>query len=126
MPGQERLYCLGGCLFGDGKLTRPHHEDWRLGRTPYLERVIQLNLTQINEVCRAIHASARKGKLKASWTSYVKWGKGGRPPLRFTKSGNAELERHWATHYLHARAVHRDGPDSEALQGVPSPSVPTS
>jgi len=65
-----------------------------------MERVIQLNLSQINVVCRAIHASAQRGRLKPSWTAYVKWGKGGRPPLRFTKSGDATLERHWATHYL--------------------------
>lgn len=83
-----------------GKLSRKNHEDWRMGRVPYLERVIELNLAQINAICLAIHASARRGKLKPSWTAYVKHGKDGRPPLRFTKSGDAKLERHWATHYL--------------------------
>jgi len=37
-----------------------------MGRVPYLERVIEMNLLQINVVCRAIHASARSGKLKPS------------------------------------------------------------
>ncbi|MSU63836.1 MAG: hypothetical protein EXS31_15790 [Pedosphaera sp.] len=83
-----------------GKLSRKNHEDWRMGRVPYLERVIELNLSQINSVCRAIHESARRGKLKPNWTAYVKWGKGERPPLRFTKSGDPYLERQWATHYL--------------------------
>jgi hypothetical protein len=83
-----------------GKLSRTNHEDWRMGRVPFLERVLELNLSQINVVCRAIHASARRGQLKPSWTAYVKWGKGGRPPLRFTKSGDPKLERAWATHYV--------------------------
>lgn len=65
------------------KLTRKDHEDWRRGRVPYLERVIKLNLAQINVVCRAIHASARRGKLKPSWTAHVRWGKDDRP--RFPK-----------------------------------------
>ena len=101
-----------------GKLTRESHEDWRHGRIPYLEKVIQLNLSQINAVCRAVHASARKGKLKGRWTAYVKWGKGGRPPLRFTKTGSPELERLWATHYLHPRL---NGPRPETSQGGAGP-----
>ena len=88
-----------------GKLSRKNHEDWRRGRLPYLERVIELNLAQIKAVCRAIHASAQRGRLKPSWTAYVKWGKGGRSPLRFTKSGDPHLERLWAVHYLHPTLV---------------------
>ncbi len=83
-----------------GRLSRQDYDAWRHGRVPYLERVITLNLSQINEACRTVHANSRKGGLKASWTAYVKRGKGSRPPLRFTKSGNAVLERQWATHYL--------------------------
>jgi hypothetical protein len=83
-----------------GKLEAKDWEDWRRGRVPYLERVIRVNLSQINAVCRAVHASARRGNLKPSWTAYVKWGKGARPPLRFTKSGDPHLERAWATRYV--------------------------
>jgi hypothetical protein len=83
-----------------GKLEAKDWEDWRRGRVPYLERIIRLNLNQINAVCRAVHASARRGNLKPSWTAYVRWGKGPRPPLRFTKSGDPQLERAWATRYI--------------------------
>lgn len=83
-----------------GKLDPKDLQNWRLGQVPYLERVIRMNLSQINTVCRAIHTSARHGKLKPSWTAYVRWGKGGRPALRFTKSGDPKLEQAWATHYL--------------------------
>lgn len=83
-----------------GKLDAKQWEDWRRGRVPYLERVIRLNLTQITAVCRAVHASARRGNLRPSWTAYVRSGKGPRPPLRFTKSGDPSLERAWATRYV--------------------------
>ena len=99
--GRKRFIALVDVFLELGRLTHAAHEDWRLGRVGCLEKVIQLNLSQINVVCQTIHASARQGKLKGSWTSYVKWGKGARTPLRFTKSGAPELERRWATHYLH-------------------------
>jgi len=83
-----------------GKMDAKKWDEWRRGRVPYLERVIRLNLSQINAVCRAVHASARRGNLKPSWTAYVRWGKGPRPPLRFTKSGEPNLERAWATRYI--------------------------
>ena len=88
---------------GMGKLEGMDREDWRRGRVPYLERVIRLNLNQINAVCRAVHASARRANLKPSWTAYVKWGKGARTRLRFTKSGDPHLERAWATRHVRTR-----------------------
>lgn len=102
-----------------GKLTRQGYEDWRMGRIPFLERAIQVNLSQINVICLAVHKSAAKGKLKASWTAYMKWGKGKSTPLRFTRSGDPHLEKQWATHYLHPqpkreKAVPPSGPTSAA------------
>jgi hypothetical protein len=85
---------------GLGALSDADLEAWRRREVPYLEAVIRMNLAQINAVCRAVHASARRGKLKPSWTAYMSWGKGARVPLRFTKSGNETIERAWATHYL--------------------------
>lgn len=86
-----------------GKLEASQWDQWRRGQVPYLERVIRLNLSQIKAVCRAVQASARRGNLKPSWTAYVKWGKGARIPLRFTKSGDPHLERVWATRYVHSQ-----------------------
>lgn len=83
-----------------GKLDAGQWEEWRRGRVPYLERVIGLNLSQIHAVCRAVQASVRQGNLKPRWTAYVRWGKGARTPLRFTKSGDPHLERVWATRHV--------------------------
>jgi hypothetical protein len=36
----------------------------------------------------------------ASQTAYVKWGQGRRTPRRFTKTGDAALERMYARHFV--------------------------
>jgi hypothetical protein len=87
-----------------GKLTPEACQTWRKGEVPYLEQVIDLNLAQITTVCRAIRSSAGRGGLKASWTAYLSSGETPRHTLRFTKSGDPAMERHWATHYLRAKA----------------------
>src|SRR5260221_210021 len=38
--------------------------------------------------------------LRASETAYVRWTKGQRPPLRFSKSGNARIEKAYRTHWV--------------------------
>jgi hypothetical protein len=83
-----------------GKLSREGYKRWRFRQVPFLERVLQGNLAQLNALLRAVQANSAKGKLKASWTSYMFWGKGKRQPLRFSKSGDPNLERVYATHYL--------------------------
>ncbi len=103
-----------------GHLSKKQHDDWRMGRVAYLEQIIALNLNKITAICRAIHASAARGKLKPSWTAYVKWGKGARTPLRFTKSGDPKLERLWATHYLMPKFIN----DPAGPQGASHPVQP--
>jgi hypothetical protein len=85
-----------------GRLEAKHWNEWRRGQVPYLEQVIRLNLSQIKVACQAVQANSRRGNLKPSWTAYVKWGKGTRTPLRFTKSGDPHLERVWATRFVGA------------------------
>jgi len=102
-----------------GKLDPKHWDDWRRGRVPYLERVIRLDLSQINAVCRAVQASARRGNLKRSGTAYLKWGRGPRTPLRFTKSGDPHLERSWATRHVRTqpRSAKADA-TAESAKGI--------
>jgi hypothetical protein len=83
-----------------GKLSREDYERWRFRKVPFLERVIQGNLAKINTVLRAVRSNSARGKMIASWTAYMSWGKGKREPLRFSKSGDPNLERAYATHYL--------------------------
>jgi len=43
---------------------------------------------------------ASKQGLKPSWTDYRKWGKGRKHRLQFSKSGNENVERAYATHFV--------------------------
>jgi hypothetical protein len=44
--------------------------------------------------------TAREMTLKESYTAYMSWGKGTKRPLRFSKSGDSQVERHYSTHYV--------------------------
>ena len=83
-----------------GLLTRERLEDWRRGRTPYLERVIDCNLKRLSRLLRILRFHAHDLNLKPSWTAYVRWGKGPRHRLRFTKTGDPKLEEAYATHLV--------------------------
>jgi len=83
-----------------GWLSPTGLEDWRFGRVNYLERVIRCNLTRLSRFLRILGFHCHDLKLTASQTAYVKGGKGRRTPLRFTKTGDAALERVYARHFL--------------------------
>jgi hypothetical protein len=81
-------------------LDREQLEDWRRGRTPYLERVIKCNLTRLSRLLRILRFHAHDLNLKPSWTAYMRWGKGPKQRLRFTKTGDEKLEQIYATHLV--------------------------
>ena len=56
-------------------LTRANLEDWRFGRVPFLERVIQCNLTRLSRLLRVFRFHAHDLNLKPSSTAYMRWGK---------------------------------------------------
>ena len=87
-------------LVGMGLLDPAKLEDWRFGRVPYLERVIDCNLTRLSRLLRILRFHAHDLKLVPSTTVYVRWGKGPRPRLRFTKTGDAKLEEAWSRHFV--------------------------
>ncbi len=83
-----------------GYLSEKDYEDWRRKRVPYLEKVIKINLMRINFIMKSIEKFSVKGKLKPSWTSYKSWGKGRKLNLRFSKTGEENIERLYATHFV--------------------------
>jgi hypothetical protein len=91
-----------------GVLSKEKYEDWRFGRVSYLERVCQINLGKLSTINHEIRIFARKNNLKASWTFYKQWGqnkKGKTIKLRFSKSGDENIERQYATHYISQRVT---------------------
>ena len=91
-----------------GYLSKQDYENWRYGRVDYLERVCKVNLSKLSLIMREMRSYASKAGLKPSFCYYKRWGtkkkngQGRKPviPLRFSKSGNPEIERRYATHYV--------------------------
>lgn len=96
-----------------GVLPRQKYEDWRFGRVDYLERVCTANLRKLSCITRQIRVYAGKTGLKPSFCYYKQWGvkkkngQGHRPviPLRFSKSGDPEIERRYATHFVDVKRI---------------------
>jgi len=87
-------------LIGMGLLRAEHLKDWRFGRVPNLERVINCNLSRLSRLLRILCFHAHNLNLKPSATAYMRYGKGPKRPLRFSKSGDVNLEAAYATHFM--------------------------
>ena len=87
-------------IVGVGLLSPEHLEEWRRGRIPYLERVINCNLTRLGRLLRILRFHAHDLNLKPSMTVYMRWGKGLKQRLQFTKTGDPRLEEAYATHFV--------------------------
>jgi hypothetical protein len=83
-----------------GFLIREHLEDWRRGRVPYLERVVDCNLTRLGRLLRVLRFHAHDLSLKPPCTAYKRSGKGPKQRLRFTKTGDPKVEQAYATHFV--------------------------
>ena len=81
------------------------YESWRMKRVPYLERVIKINMRKINFVMKTVRWNSLNGKLEPSWTGYKSWGKGNKIDLRFSKSGDPNIEKTYATHFVKKSSV---------------------
>lgn len=79
-----------------GWLTPRRVDEWRQGRVDYLERVVQANLSKVSAAMKAFRAWARGRGLNPSETAYVARTRD-RRTLRFSKSGDAGIERAYRT-----------------------------
>jgi len=79
-----------------GFLTKENHERWRRGSVPYLERVIVCNLSRASRILRVLRFHAHDLNLKPSLTVYQHRGH----PLRFSKSGDKNLEEAYSRHFV--------------------------
>ena len=100
-------------LMDIGVLQKSKYEDWRVGRATFLESVCTVNLKKLSFIMRQIRVYAQKNQLKPSETYYKQWGtkkKNGQghksvKRLQFSKSGKAEIEKAYATHYLDEKRI---------------------
>jgi len=100
------------------ELLKPKRlEDWRRGRVPYLEKVIDCNLNCLSKLLRILRFYAHDMKLVPSPTAYMRWGKGPKQRVLFTKTGDPRLEEAYARHFVwpgkgpfHSPAVSNEKP----------------
>ena len=78
-------------------------ENWRRGRVSYLERVIRCNLSKASRILRILRMHAHDLDLKPSSTVYKRWSKGSRPLLRFSKTGDHNIEAAYSRHFVSPR-----------------------
>lgn len=87
-------------LLGLGYLSSSILEDWRRGRFPYLEQRLQVNLSKLSFVMKCFRQWAQKQGLIPRKTAYVQKACSRTIHLRFSKSGNETIEKHYRTHYI--------------------------
>ena len=104
-------------LVAMGLLDAAKLKDWRFGRVPFLEKVTNRNLTRLSRLLRILRFHAHDLNLVPSSTVYLRWGKGPKQRLRFTKTGDVKLEEAYSRHFLwpgkgpfHPPARPRDSP----------------
>jgi len=94
-------------------LTDDNIKDWRFGKIPYLEKVCNANLASLSFVNKTIRQIANDLKLKNSLTVYMKHGKGEKTRLQFSKTGDDNIEKLYATHYLDTNRIDELKKDKE-------------
>ncbi len=110
------------------ELLKPEDvENWRFGRVPYLERVIHCNLTKLRRILRILRMHAHDLKLMPSQTAYVRWGKRGhRAPLRFSKTGDPNVEDAYSRHFVWPGKGPFHLPSTRPAPATAAPPKPTS
>ncbi len=83
-----------------GLLERCDVENWRAGRIQYLEQVVKGNLAKAGRILRILRFHAHDLNLKPSMTVYKRKTAGGKVPLRFSKSGEKNIEEAYARHFV--------------------------
>lgn len=100
-------------LIDIGVLPKQKYEEWRFGRIAFLEATCNINLRKLSLVMHQMRVYAHKNSLKPSFCYYKQWGakkkdgQGHKPiiPLRFSKSGNPEIEKSYATHFIDTKRI---------------------
>ena len=94
------VVALSDILIEMGNLSRKNYEAWRKGQIPYLERVFEGSLSKANRILRIIGFYTHDLNMVLRQTTYHQWGNGKNRILRFSKSGDPNIEKVYSSHYI--------------------------
>jgi hypothetical protein len=97
---QQNFVSAIDIFLGIGTLKPDCLQDWRKGRIPYLEKVIEGSLGKISFAMKCFRSWAIRKGLKPSKMAYLSKGRGSKKELRFSKTGNPQIEIAYRTHYF--------------------------
>jgi hypothetical protein len=83
-----------------GLLETQDIDNWRKGRIPYLEKVVRCNLAKASRILRILRFHADDLNLNPSATAYQRKTARGKISLRFSKSGERNIEEAYARHFV--------------------------
>jgi len=83
-----------------GNLNKKNFDAWRKGQVPYLERVFEGSLSKTNRILRIIGFHVHDLNMVSNKTVYHQHGKGKKRILRFSKSGDNNIEGAYSRHYI--------------------------
>lgn len=107
LSDEKGYICSIDVLLGLNYLSKTDYEKWRNGQVDYLERVCQTNLGKLTTINKIIRQVAAKMNLVPSLTVYNKYGKGPKQKLRFSKSGDFNIEKAYSTHFLNKYQIEK-------------------
>ena len=96
---EKGYICSVDVLLELSYLSKKDYESWRFGKVEYLEKVCCVNLKKLSLINKIIREQSLKMKLAQFLTAYNIWGKSEKRKLRFSKSGDRNIEKEYATHH---------------------------
>jgi len=107
-----------------GLLAATHVENWRKGRTDFLDQAIQGSPNKISRSIELFRQWAEAKGLKPTEVRYLRTTRGGPVDLRFTQSGDAAIEKIYRTHFVSLALSERKREQlQERLEKAPQPVV---
>lgn len=77
-----------------------HVQDWRKGRIPYLEEMIQGNPAKISLATECFYRWIAANGLTPKEIAYLARTNGPKRELQFSESGDSQIEKAYRTHYV--------------------------
>jgi len=107
LSDEKGYVCSIDVLIGLKYLSKIDYEKWRNRQVEYLEKICQTNLGKLTTINKIIRQVAAKMNLEPSLTVYKKYGKGQKQRLRFSKSGDFNIEKAYSTHFLNKYQIEK-------------------